>query len=249
MSRPLKVDTPMKTNTARTPRSGYSQRRTQKLYRCMECGVSYSRDDIDSMFCPKCKSLLMKGPERSIPEGADADEAYRIFLDQVLDRFLALNPEVKTKPARRDYFKEIPLGISDITLDWAIRGNEPEKRLEVCLIFRRSKDELLEYFQDMKEELEIAIGEELSFEHWKRKNEEPKSTIIRTRKMFGYRAWLDDEELREWAVETMNKFYSTFKPKLEEYLRRSASDSYFSQDLTRWRQKTSRKLRCKNEGE
>lgn len=104
----------------------------------------------------------------------------------------------------------VPIGHSGIHLEWAFHGR-PRNSFEVGLHFERAEQSenrhILQLFKKDASLLEKEIGEKLEFqENWGKRW----SRLYATRNEGEM-----TEDLREWAIDTMVKFYKVLKPRLD----------------------------------
>ena len=148
-------------------------------------------------------------------EPSSTKRAYKVFFDEIIDRFRKREESVSVKPARPVHQYKVRVGHSGIHFEWAFH-KRPERWFEVGLHFERpSEDEnrkLLERFENIKDELQRALeGMQLNFQRrWGKKWARIYIANQKTEM---------DEELKNWAVETMLKFYRVFKPRLDKILK------------------------------
>lgn len=139
---------------------------------------------------------------------------YREFWGSLLDSFKRQLPEItKSKPLPQSWIS-IPIGYGDIHLGWAFHGR-PRAQFEVGLHLERANinvnQEVLHNLKAEASQLEAEIGEQLLFqEQWGSKWSRI-YTIRNEGKM--------TDELKDWAITTMIKFYKAFKPRLDNILK------------------------------
>ena len=130
------------------------------------------------------------------------------FLEEVRKRFVERKPAIKpTKAFTRFCFIRMK-GHKSVHTEWLFWRNGGlgvELHLE-----RGSREENIRLFkklESMKSELEKNIGQPLTFKEWGK----------RARVYVGKEPPVELKgELKEWAVETMIRFYDTFQPILDE---------------------------------
>ncbi len=142
-------------------------------------------------------------------------KAYKAFYGELLDRLREEKPEITQQHSLPQSWIGLPIGHSYIHLEWAFHGR-PRNSFEVGLHFEKpSKEEnkkLLDHFVTIRDELERELqGLQLEFQfpwgkRWAR---------IYALKQEGEMT----ADLKGWAVQTALRFYSAFKPRLDELLR------------------------------
>lgn len=131
------------------------------------------------------------------------------FLQEVREQFVERKPRVKCSKVYKHYCY-IPIKEHEkIHAEWLFWG---EHRLGVELHFQRASREdnlrLLKETQSIKADLERRVGEPLSFQFpWHKK----------WARIYTLKEPIElTSELKEWAINTMVKFYEVFKPILDE---------------------------------
>ncbi len=130
------------------------------------------------------------------------------FLEELRKRFAENKPEFKPSKAFRD-FCYIPIaGHRDIHTEWLFWGDEGlGVELHLQRASREENSRLLRELRANSAELEKKIGESLAFEFWRRK----------WARVYTLREPIQlTEELKQWAVDTMVRFYEAFKPLLDK---------------------------------
>jgi len=111
------------------------------------------------------------------------------------------------KPGGDSWF-QIPIGHSNIHLEWAIHKDWVEVGFHIEGPDRELNLKMLEFFQTKKSELEKNVGDKLTFEVWGK----------RWARVYAKKARGDlGKEVRDWMKEKMNTFYKAFKPFVDEY--------------------------------
>lgn len=147
-------------------------------------------------------------------------EEYLRFYDDMLNRLKLKLPNVTNQKALPQAWCSIPVGISDIHLEWCITGRSPNRKFSVELHFeRKNKEEnekLFEYFKNIKNDMEREL-DNLNFQcpwgkRWAR---------IYIERSFNDESKKEIEETKKWGLEKMVNFYNVFQPhfpKLKEIL-------------------------------
>ncbi|RKY14404.1 MAG: hypothetical protein DRP82_04130, partial [Planctomycetota bacterium] len=142
--------------------------------------------------------------------------AYKEFFGEILSRLREKEPSIRREsPPPMRHFCSLHIGYSNIHFQWTFH-KRPDKWFEVGLHFEKSSAEenrrLLKHFKNIQDELKEELGGlELIFEYpWGKK---------RARIYVANQKTEMDEELKNWAVETMLKFYRVFKPRLDKILK------------------------------
>lgn len=129
------------------------------------------------------------------------------FLYELREKFITLRPNLKPQKPTNRYFK-ISTGHSKIHLElllWGDNGIGIEVHLERDT--RIENDKILEKLKQYEKTLESNIGESLVFQSkWEK----------RWSRIYTYKEKLDSPELKQWAIDTMSKFYDNFKPLLDK---------------------------------
>jgi hypothetical protein len=147
-------------------------------------------------------------------------EEYLKFYDDMLNRLKSKLPNVTNQKALPQSWCSIPIGISNIHLEWCIMGRSPNRKFSVDFHFeRKNKEEnekLFEYFKNIKNDLERELGN-LNFQYpWGEK-----WARIYLERSFNDKSEEEIEEIKKWGLEKMVKFYIVFQPhfqKLKEIL-------------------------------
>jgi len=129
------------------------------------------------------------------------------LLEEVRKCFTEKKPKVKPSKVFPG-FCYIPTEHKNIHTEWLYHG---EQKLGVELHIERANREensrLLGKIQENKTELEKSIGEQLIFDYqWLKKKA----------RIYAVKETKSTEELKQWAVETMVKFYGVFNSLLDE---------------------------------
>jgi len=110
------------------------------------------------------------------------------------------------------------IGIGEIYLGRVICGGYEKKNswIKTGIHFEKNDKEfnhkITEYFENKKYELEEKIGEKLFFQkEWLKKGTWSKIYVEKDAEVI-------TNDVKEWALEKMSRFYDVFKPMVEEYL-------------------------------
>lgn len=174
---------------------------------CVE--FEYFKSENKEIFVPK---LLIVEEVRKIGSRTltETQEKYLKFFSDILSKFKEIKQGSTERRATGNNWLQIPSGFGSIHFEWMFRGKDPKKVLEVGLHFE-NKDEtvnerLLAYFKSKEDDLKNKI-EGLKFgkigNKWRK---------IYVEKIVGN---LDNalvsDEIKDWAVDMMVKFYEVFK--------------------------------------
>ena len=142
---------------------------------------------------------------------------YKDFYGDLLYRIKEKHPEITRQKSLPQSWLTLPIGHAYIHLECAFHGR-PRSWFELGLHFEKpfleKNRQLHDYFLDVKKELEGELGGlELTFQcpwgtRWAR---------IYASKQGGEMT----DELKDWAVKTALKFYEVFKPRLDEFMRKT----------------------------
>lgn len=149
-----------------------------------------------------------------------SQEKYRKLWTGLIEKFKKRNPGItKRETGKQTYLTISCFGIGGIHLEWSLSGGyEKESSYFGTEIHfekndRKFNHKITEYFENKKDELEEKIGERLFFQRewlkngtWSRIYAKKNAEVI-------------TDEVKEWAIDRMGKFYDVFKPMLEEYLK------------------------------
>lgn len=185
-----------------------------KIY-CVE--FDYFADRENEYFVPETIGAedVRKIKRRERKELTQTQIEYQNFYGELLAKLKEKLPGITQQKALPQNWLSVPVGHSDVHLSWAFHGVGVGRRnsFEVGLHFERpSRDEnkqLFDFFKKQEDVFKEELAEDIKFqfpwgERWARmyviKNEGEMT-----------------EELKEWAVATMVKFYNVLKPKLDDY--------------------------------
>jgi hypothetical protein len=165
----------------------------------------------------KIPKLIETGKvSKTVRQLTKTQREYLTFFEDVLGRFKAKLPAVTTQKALPQQWCSIPIGITNIHLEWCILGRFPNRSISVELHFERSNEDankkLFEYTKAEQNILEKELGD-LHFQYPWCKN------WARIYQIRSYNA-TDNEEVEKaklWAVETMINFHKVFKQKVEKW--------------------------------
>lgn len=132
------------------------------------------------------------------------------FLEELRKRFAEKKPEVRLRRLRAvSHYYSIPIAHEGIHLEWLFWGDEGlGVELHMERVSREENYRLLEKIRANSAELEKNIGERLVFGFpWHRK----------WARVYTLKEPIElAEGLKQWAVDTMVRFYEAFKPLLDE---------------------------------
>lgn len=187
-----------------------------KIY-CVE--FDYFSDEENEYFVPQIIGaediIAIKQKER--PELTRRQIEYQNFYGELLTRLREILPEISRQKAYHQNYLGVPIGHSGIHLEWAFHGVGRRDGFEVGVHFERQSQEenkrLFEFFKEKEDILkkELGLDENLQFQFpWGKRW--AKIYVIKQEGEM-------TEALKEWAIETMVKFYNVLKPKLDDYFR------------------------------
>lgn len=145
-------------------------------------------------------------------EMTDTEKKYLQFYSELLERFGKKKRLTRARAIAQSWM-QIPIGYTNIHLEWAFHGR-PRDSFEVGLHLERSTIEenrkILDALKTEESSLRAELGE-LEIGYWGRGG---RWARIRAVKRNGEIT----EELKEWAVTMMAKFYDVFKPRIDRLL-------------------------------
>ena len=183
-----------------------------KIY-CVE--FDYFADEENEYFVPETIGAedVLKIERRKRPELTQTQMEYQNFYSELLAKLRERLPGITRQKAYHQNFLGVPIGYSGIHLEWAFHGVGRRDSFEVGLHFERQSQEenkrLFDFFKEKEGVLKKELDEDIQFQfpwgkRWARmyviKNEGEMT-----------------DELKDWAVATMVKFYNVLKPKLDDY--------------------------------
>jgi len=177
---------------------------------CVE--FEYFKSEDKEIFVPKLHGGAEETKRVERKKLTEAQEKYFRFFSDVLSSFKERKPGVTERRATTDSWQHIPAGFSDIHFQWEFLKREPNKILEVALHFESNDEKfnqmLFEYFKSKENELKEKLGvDDLKFG-----NVGSKWRKIYVEKFVGtLDKALESDEIKNWAVEMMIRFYETFK--------------------------------------
>jgi len=127
---------------------------------------------------------------------------------EVLEDFKSRNPGVTYRKAGMDNWLSIPMGHSNVHLEWWVHRDSVEVGFHIESDDKEWNMKTMNFFKDRRDNLEKKIGKKLSFEPYGKKW--ARVYVLGKRNDLG-------EKVRNWMKETMNAFYGAFKPLVGEY--------------------------------
>ena len=142
----------------------------------------------------------------------EREKAYKKFWEDLITEFKKFKPHFERKPTKYSYLS-IPTGHSYVHFEWLFR-KIPKEEFNVALHFENPEREenlrLLKFFNSQKKEITNNLSEyNVKFDE----NFSPRWTHIYIK---SDSSAMNDKNIK-WAALTMNKFYNTLRPILEEY--------------------------------
>lgn len=185
-----------------------------KIY-CIE--FDYFADKENEFFVPNIIGAedVIKIKRRERKELTQTEIEYQNFYSELLAKLREILPEITKQKANPRYKLEVPMEHSRIHLEWAFHGPGKKGRdsFEVGLHFERQSQEenkrLLDFFKEQEDILKKELDENIQFSEEKRR---ARMYVIKNEGEM-------TDELKDWAVATMVKFYKVLKPKLDDYFR------------------------------
>lgn len=178
----------------------------------------YERDDAE-MFVP---TVIGADETQEIKEREESpkQKKYRRFFGEVLERFKEELPGVTSRSASSDSWLTIPTGHSNVEFVWHFKGDPGDKEFHVVMNFQfddsRRNEELLETMLAAIEDRSLDVPEEIHSEEY---GNSGYTRLYVKREVSRLDDALEDEELKEWAVDRLAEFYKQLTPVLDEELR------------------------------
>ena len=142
-------------------------------------------------------------------------EKYVKIFRELLERFKAARPGITEKKPRITTHLGVPLGIGKFHVEWLFRGREPKKELEVGFHFEKNdgliNHLIFDFFKSKKSELEeLFQDDEIIFQkQWYKKGIWSKIYIMK--EIETLEDFLNNNELKDWAVDNLLKFFDFYK--------------------------------------
>ena len=177
----------------------------------------YEKDDAE-MFVP---TIIGADETQEIKEreASPKQKKYRRFFGEVLEHFKQELPGVTSRSAGGDSWLTIPAGHSDVEFLWHLKGDPGDKELHVVMNFQfdnsARNEELLETIFAATEDLSLDIPEEIHSEGY---GTSGYTRLYVKREVGRLDDALEDEELKEWAVDRLGEFHEHLTPVLDEEL-------------------------------
>lgn len=189
---------------------------------CVE--FSYYRKEDKEIFVPVPIGFdeLAESEER-IKEWTPTQKLYHEFFSYLIEKFKERKPGITRRKAGADQWLSIPVGYDHIHFEWELKGRRDEKVLYICLDFefpeKEKNEALLREFQrrNIEDRIREVLHEQVEFRNVANKSDRWKRIAIK-RHAGRLEDAVKNEELKEWAVVTMVKFYDTLKPILDEIM-------------------------------
>jgi len=183
-----------------------------KIY-CIE--FDYFTDKENEFFVPKIIGAedVLKIKRRERKELTQTQIEYQDFYGELLADLKEKLPGITKQKAYPQNWLEVPVGHGGIHLEWAFHGVGKRDRFEVGLHFERQSQEenkqIFDFFKDQEDTLRKDLEGDIQFQFpWGKRR--ARLYVIKNEGEM-------TEELKDWAVATMVKFYNVLKPKLEDY--------------------------------
>lgn len=177
----------------------------------------YEKDDAE-MFVPTIIGID-ETQEIKEKEETPKQKKYRRFFGEILERFKERKPGITSQSATSGSWLPIPIGHSDVELVWHFKGEPGEKIFTVEMNFTldnpHRNQELLEKILDELESSSLDLPEEI---HSGEYGNSGYTRFYIERDVGRLGDALDDNELKQWAVDRMVEIHQTLKPVLDEEL-------------------------------
>lgn len=189
---------------------------------CVE--FNYYRKEDKEIFVPVPIGFdeLAESEER-IKEWTPTQKLYHEFFSYLIEKFKERKPGITRRKAGADKWLSIPAGYNHVHFEWELKGRRDEKVLHICLDFefpdKKKNETLLIEFQrrNIEDRIREVLHEQVEFRNVADRSDKWKRIAIK-RHVGRLEDAVRDEELKEWAVATMVKFYDTLKPILDEIM-------------------------------
>ena len=190
----------------------YERNQSNKLINCIDFEY-YTDKEENEIFVPKIidldetEDMEERELEKNKDELSPRQKLYFNFFTKVIEKFKKIKPESTSRKGTKDSWMQLPIGYSKYHMEWQFRGIKDKRTLAVA-IHLESKD--------AKENYKILEGlkkdtsglPDLKFEKWGKNW--ARVEILYSKKIDILK--LDEnQDLINWAVETMVKFYEFFK--------------------------------------
>jgi hypothetical protein len=153
-------------------------------------------------------------------EASPKQKKYRRFFGEVLEHFKQELPGVTSRSAGGDSWLTIPAGHSDIEFLWHFKGDPGDKELHVVMNFQfddsARNEELLDTMLAAIEDRSLDVPEEIHSEEY---GSSGYTRLYVKREVGRLDDALENEELKEWAVDSLVEFHEQLTPVLDEELR------------------------------
>jgi len=183
-----------------------------KIY-CIE--FDYFADKENEFFVPKIIGAedVIKIKRRERKELTQTQMEYQNFYSDLLAKLREILPEITKQKAYPQNWLEVPIGHSGIHLEWAFHGVGRRDSFEVGLHFERQLQEenkrLFDFFKEKEDVLKKEVDEDIQFQFpWGKRS--ARLYVIKNEGEM-------TDELKDWAIATIVKFYNVLKPKLDDY--------------------------------
>lgn len=184
---------------------------------CVE--FEYFKKGDNEFFIPKILGGETSRKLRGIRKKTAVQKKYYKFYGDLLKEFKMKKSGITERGSTGDSWLGLPSGYGNsIHFEWTFSGREPNKILGVELHFENSDKnknlKLLKHFEEKKKELKEKIGKKLRFEEWGKNW----ARIYLTKPVGTLEKAIKNEEIKNWAVSMMIKFYDVFKPELDRFV-------------------------------